>query len=51
MQPFLENYIDVRIIVAGDYIEAYTRYNPNNFRMNIAAGGSSSPYSLDSEKE
>ncbi|MDI6688060.1 MAG: hypothetical protein QME06_07560 [Desulfobacterales bacterium] len=51
MQPFLENYIDVRIIIVGDYVEAYTRYNPNNFRMNIAAGGSSSPYNLDKEKE
>jgi len=51
MQPFLENYIDVRIIIAGDYVEAYTRYNPNNFRMNIAAGGRSSPYNLDKEKE
>lgn len=51
VQPFLENYIDVRIIIVGDYVEAYTRYNPNNFRMNIAAGGKSSPYNLNSEKE
>jgi glutathione synthase/RimK-type ligase-like ATP-grasp enzyme len=51
VQPFLENYIDVRIIIVGDYVDAYTRYNPNNFRMNIAAGGSSSPYDLDIEKE
>ena len=51
VQPLLENYIDGRIIIVGDYVEAYTRYNPNNFRMNIAAGGKSSPYKLDSEKE
>ena len=51
VQPFMQNYIDVRIIIVGDYVEAYTRYNPNNFRMNIAAGGKSSPYNLDSEKE
>jgi ribosomal protein S6--L-glutamate ligase len=51
VQPLLENYIDARIIIIGDYVEAYTRYNPNNFRMNIAAGGKSSPYKLDKEKE
>lgn len=51
VQPFLENYIDVRMIIVGDYIETYTRYNPNNFRMNIAVGGKSSPYDLDKEKE
>ncbi len=51
VQPFLENFTDVRIIIVGDYIEAYTRHNPNNFRMNIAAGGKSYPYSLDMNKE
>ena len=51
VQPFLENYIDGRIIIVGDYVEAYTRYNPDNFRMNIAAGGKSSPYNLDKEKK
>lgn len=51
VQPFLKNFTDVRVIIAGDYIEAYTRYNPNNFRMNIAAGGKSHPYTLDSDKE
>ncbi len=51
VQPFLENFTDVRVIIVGDYIEAYTRYNPNNFRMNIAAGGKSYPYSLDMDKE
>lgn len=51
MQPFMENFTDIRVVVAGDYIEAYTRHNPDNFRMNMAAGGSSSPYILDEEKE
>ncbi len=46
LQPFIENYADVRVIIAGDYSEAYRRRNQNNFRMNLTAGGSSSPYTL-----
>jgi ribosomal protein S6--L-glutamate ligase len=51
LQPFMENFTDIRVVVAGDYIEAYTRHNPDNFRMNMAAGGSSNPFALDEEKE
>ena len=46
LQPFVKNYTDIRVIVAGDYFEAYTRENPNNFRMNLTAGGTSRPYSI-----
>ncbi|MCK4486884.1 MAG: hypothetical protein KAU38_09000 [Desulfobacterales bacterium] len=46
LQPFLETYTDLRVIVAGDYYEAYTRENQNNFRMNLTAGGTSRPYTL-----
>ena len=46
LQPFLETYTDVRVIIAGDYCEAYTRENRNNFRMNLTAGGTSRPYTL-----
>ncbi|MBU1181702.1 MAG: hypothetical protein ABIJ52_09250 [Pseudomonadota bacterium] len=51
LQPFMENVMDIRVVAAGDYIEAYARHNPDNFRMNMAAGGSSSPFLLDEEKE
>ncbi|MBU1711506.1 MAG: hypothetical protein KKD47_00205 [Proteobacteria bacterium] len=51
LQPFMENVTDIRVVVAGDYIEAYTRHNPYNFRMNLAAGGSSRPFVLDEEKD
>ena len=50
LQPFIEGFTDVRVIVVNDYIEAYTRFNPDNFRMNISSGGKSSPYPLG-EKE
>jgi len=51
LQPFMENVTDIRVVLAGDYIEAYTRHNPDNFRMNMAAGGLSRPFAIDGEKE
>ena len=51
LQPFLKNFTDVRIIIVGDYVEAYSRHNPHNFRMNISSGGTSSSYLLDKDKE
>ncbi len=44
LQPFISDFVDVRAIVAGDYIEAYTRENQYNFRCNLAAGGRSRPF-------
>ena len=46
LQPFLEKFTDIRVVIAGDYCEAYTRENQNNFRMNLTAGGTSRPYTL-----
>jgi ribosomal protein S6--L-glutamate ligase len=51
MQPFIEDATDIRVVVAGNYTEAYTRHNPDNFRMNMAAGGTSRPFFIDAEKE
>ena len=51
VQPYVESFTDLRVIVAGDYVEAYARHNPDNFRMNMAAGGSSRPFDLDADKE
>ena len=51
LQPFLEDFTDVRVIIVGDYVEAYVRYNPNNFRMNISSGGKMYPFTLDDDKE
>jgi glutathione synthase/RimK-type ligase-like ATP-grasp enzyme len=50
LQPFLKDYIDVRVIVAGDYWEAYSRENPHNFRMNLSLGGTSRPYDLSKDQ-
>ena len=49
IQPFLENFTDVRVIIAGDYTEAYVRHNPNNFRMNIAMGGMNYPHEMSAD--
>jgi len=50
LQPFLKDYTDVRVIVAGDYWEAYSRENPHNFRMNLSLGGTSRPYDLSKDQ-
>lgn len=50
VQPFVKNVSDIRVIILGDYMEAYKRINPYNFRHNIYFGGKSFPYAL-SKKE
>ncbi len=50
LQPFLENCTDMRVIVIGDYIEAYSRKNRCNFRNNLHCGSSSTPCSLDRQQ-
>jgi glutathione synthase/RimK-type ligase-like ATP-grasp enzyme len=46
IQPFQTNSRDIRVIIFGDYIEAYERINPYNFRKNLHCGGQSVPYVL-----
>jgi ribosomal protein S6--L-glutamate ligase len=49
LQPFLGNFTDVRVIIVGDYAEAYARRNPDNFRRNLSSGGNSVPRDLNKE--
>jgi glutathione synthase/RimK-type ligase-like ATP-grasp enzyme len=51
LQPFADDFTDIRVIVAGDYIEAYTRYNRDNFRRNLSWGGTGCFYQLDTSGE
>jgi ribosomal protein S6--L-glutamate ligase len=51
LQPFQEQFTDVRIIIVEDYVEAYTRHNPDNFRVNITLGGTGSVYELSAQQE
>jgi len=51
LQPFIESFTDVRVIIVGGYIEAYARENPDNFRQNISSGGKSSSYLLNHKQE
>nr|WP_320050310.1 hypothetical protein [uncultured Desulfuromonas sp.] len=46
LQPFLEHYSDIRVVVVGDYIEAYGRENLQNFRNNLGCGGASRAFPL-----
>ncbi len=50
IQPFIDNCRDVRIIILGDYQEAYSRYNPYNFRNNLHCGGDATPYTLSRDQ-
>ncbi len=50
VQPFWPGVTDVRVVILGDYIEAYARKNPHNFRNNLFFGGEAEPFPL-SEKE
>ncbi|MBW2603533.1 MAG: hypothetical protein JRE28_04345 [Deltaproteobacteria bacterium] len=49
VQPFLDNFTDVRVVIVADYMEAYARHNPNNFRMNISMGGKNYPYEMNTD--
>ncbi len=49
VQPFLAGARDLRVVVLGDYVEAYERLNPHSFRKNLFQGGSSRPATVPSE--
>jgi len=49
VQPFLADLRDLRVVVVGDYIEAYERLNPHSFRKNLFQGGSSRPAAVTKE--
>ncbi len=47
LQPFVEDSRDVRVIILDDYVEAYERNNPDNFRNNLHCGGKPVPFNLN----
>ena len=50
IQPFVDDCSDVRVVILGDTVEAYRRYNPDNFRHNLHCGGASLPWDLTGEQ-
>lgn len=50
IQPYHSNSRDIRVIILGDYLEAYERINPYNFRKNLHCGGHSTPYALPDQQ-
>ncbi len=50
VQPLVPEARDLRVVVLGDYLEAYERLNPHSFRKNLFQGGSASPFTLNSEQ-
>jgi ribosomal protein S6--L-glutamate ligase len=50
LQPFVEQFVDLRVIVVDDFCEAYVRTNPHNFRRNLSTGGQSQPHPLTAQQ-
>ena len=50
VQPFQAESKDVRVVMLGDYKEAYLRHNPNNFRHNLHCGGMSASCDLTDDQ-
>ncbi len=50
IQPFMDDCQDVRVVILGETVEAYRRYNPGNFRHNLHCGGESQPWHLSEEQ-
>ncbi len=50
IQPYQSKSRDIRVIILGDYLEAYERINPYNFRNNLHCGGESTPYDLPDQQ-
>ncbi len=50
LQPRFRELRDIRVVILGDYWEAYERQNPYNFRNNIYFGGQSASYVLSPEE-
>ena len=46
LQPRFLGVRDIRVVILGDYVEAYERKNPYNFRNNIFFGGQGRRYDL-----
>ena len=49
IQPFLAGARDLRVVVVGEYTEAYERLNPKGFRKNLFQGGAFHPVNLSPE--
>ncbi len=50
LQPFHPDCRDIRVIIIDDYLEAYWRHNPDNFRNNLHYGGTGEPATLTGEQ-
>jgi len=46
VQPFLDQARDFRVVMVGNYAEAYERVNPQGFRKNLFQGGAFHPADL-----
>lgn len=50
ISPYQKDFKDIRVIILADYVEAYERINPYNFRKNLHCGGNSRIYQLNKKQ-
>jgi len=50
IQPYQNTTRDIRVIILGDYLEAYERVNPYNLRKNLHCGGHALPYTIPDQQ-
>jgi len=50
LQPFAADCRDIRVVYLDNYVEAYQRHNPYNFRNNLHHGGASQACELSDEQ-
>jgi ribosomal protein S6--L-glutamate ligase len=50
IQPYHGTSRDIRVIILGDYLEAYERVNPHNLRKNLHCGGHALPYTIPDQQ-
>lgn len=50
VQPFIAGARDLRVIILGDYLEAYTRTNNHCFRHNLHCGATATTCALSNEQ-
>lgn len=51
VQPFIRDCCDVRVVLLGETVDAYERYNPDNFRHNLHCGGVGRRWQLSGGEE
>jgi ribosomal protein S6--L-glutamate ligase len=50
LQPYQNNFTDIRVVILDEIVDSYCRINPDNFRRNLHCGGNSNPWPLTEQQ-